>query len=218
MRNPFARKNPPPIVVRVQQIVVEQVADDERRREAYNLLRKRIADPSIEPYAPLVSAGADSMVIFVARSHAGGEVVGAAYAGPSLQDLANPEMSGQWSSQMRKDYRTSILGLHAIAASTQDGERHGVGTALITAIEQHAKHHGHRAIIGVAEPSAAPFYERMGYSLLGPDTGVAIPLETGDKWIVAAFPIEGASQWFAKPLRAGSIGKVPAGVGTPLPL
>ena len=59
-----------------------------------------------------------------------------------------------------------------------DARRHGVGAALIEAVEDWARHVGHGSIrlgVTLTNPSAIRFYERMGYA----DIGERHPLRDG---------------------------------------
>jgi predicted GNAT family N-acyltransferase len=54
-------------------------------------------------------------------------------------------------------------------AVLSDARRHGLGRALMEAVEQAARERGHTRFVLHAQVAVIPFYERLGWRALGPE-------------------------------------------------
>ena len=192
---------------------IDQPAEESQRQQAYALLKRQISDQTMHAYFPAQLPNGQETQLEFFTANRDGKLVGAAYVGPDWADLTGGQRLG-WSVDTLDDYRDHILYLHGIATQ-DDAAGQGVGRALMQAVEAYAHVRNCRVIIGVTDTASAGFYARHGFHLLGPEVTIAIPVDPG---IVICWPIEGSSQWFAKPLVAGSIGKIPPGSTHAVPL
>lgn len=65
--------------------------------------------------------------------------------------------------------------------------RKGVGAALMQALEEDAKRRGHGRVKLGSQEEAVPFYEALGYTVVGaPFMDAGIP----HRWMVKAFPLD----------------------------
>lgn len=194
--------------------VIRPAESESERIAGYQLIRRRIADPTLHPYMPETQPDGEATQLKVFLALESDELVGAAYFGPSWTDQA--EFSQAWEPVSLMDYRDHILSLHGIAVVEQRAGQ-GIGTELMDALGRYAREGDYRGVIGVADPDSAEFYTKHGYVLLGQGIPITFKVANGTPTpMAAALPIVGESQWFALPLVDGTIGILPDPDGSPL--
>ena len=194
-------------------IKIRTLISESKRREAYNLMRSQITDPSFMEYFParnVVIAGRrieDPAMTILAALDENRNVVGAAYFGPEWNVIIQNQISGISFQQSMAAYETVKI-LHGIA-TIPSARGKGLGRLLLRAVEENVLSAGSIALAGVADTHEIDFYKRCGYQPLGQDVALLMksPVKLGMASLTIALPISGSSQWFAKALMGeGAVG------------
>jgi GNAT superfamily N-acetyltransferase len=136
------------------------------RRQTYEFLRTLLPHDDLPALPPEAAEREqlDGKLSPLVRAEVNGQLVGAAFIGPSWEDVSHQYENGQM--QTAWSLMTQVQMLHGLAVAP--GHRgSGLGSMLLTEAERAVSSDELRAIIGVANGDARldQFYRRNGYDV-----------------------------------------------------